>query len=384
MKKILYSSTALAAATAMALIPTGDAAAAAKAKKISLGFGGSMTALIGVSDQNNAYENSDTDTTRTHYGSFNTFKSSELEVKGSVKLDSGITVSVEIEFETDQVTSNNSNASIDHSYMKITGGFGDIRIGSTTPQTAVLSQGAPWTGALNPGVDDVFWIINPTSSQVSPSGKISTGNGATDTESIQYISPQFAGLRFGVHFVPDSTSATSDDMPAVGGTTGTDAQEYGATLNYETKIGGGSFKASVARWMIRGQASASMNHTNGGVRIKFGDTSVGGSYYVVKHEDSGFEGTANSAETTSYNMGIMYAPKGYAVGLHYVTREAPEANTVPGEDHKTSVTMGLSYDLGPGVAAKGSIAYVEYEDELTNDSANNKGWLAVGGIQVKF
>ena len=47
MKKVLYSSTALAAAAAVALIPTGDAAAAEKAKKIQLGFGGGMTALVG-------------------------------------------------------------------------------------------------------------------------------------------------------------------------------------------------------------------------------------------------------------------------------------------------------------------------------------------------
>ena len=47
MKKILYSSTALAAASALALIPSGDAVAAEKAKKISLGFGGSMTMLAG-------------------------------------------------------------------------------------------------------------------------------------------------------------------------------------------------------------------------------------------------------------------------------------------------------------------------------------------------
>jgi hypothetical protein len=383
MKKILCSSTALAAAMAMALIPTGDAVAAQKAKKIQLGFGGGMTALVGFSDQSSSFEGS-SDTGEIDYGAFNTFKSSELEVKGSVKLDSGITVSVEIEFETDQVTAGASNAPIDHSYMKITGGFGDIRIGSTTPITAVLSQGAPWTGALNPGVDDVFWVINPSSNQASATGKIGTNNGAQDTESLQYISPQFAGMRFGAYIVPDKTSATSDDMPAVGGNSGTDAQEYGIALNYETKFGGGSFKASAARWMVRGAASASMDNTNGGLKVGFGDITVGGSYYVARHAASGLEGTANSSETTSYNVGVLYAPKGYAIGLHLVNRVAPESSAVSGDDSKTSLTLGLKYDLGPGVSAKASVAYVEYEDELTNDSANNQGWLAVGGISVAF
>ena len=48
------------------------------------------------------------------------------------------------------------------------------------------------------------------------------------------------------------------------------------------------------------------------------------------------------------------------------------------------MTLGLKYDLGPGVSAKGSIAYVEYDDELALIANNNKGWLAVGGISVAF
>jgi outer membrane protein OmpU len=385
MKKILCSSTALAAATAMALIPTGDAVAAEKAKKIQLGFGGGMTALIGFANQASSFEGTSDGTDDLKYGEFNTFKSSELEVKGSVKLDSGITVSVEVEFETDQVTANASNAGIDHSYMKITGGFGDVRIGSTTPVTAVLAQGAPWTGATNPGVDDVFWIINPGTNIASgASGKISTGNGAVDTEALQYISPQFAGLRFGVYVIPDKTTATSDDMPLDGGNTGTDGKELGMILNYETKVGAaGSFKTSLGYWVTRGNAAASKSNTDFGLRVKFGDIQVGGSYLTVKHDDSGLSGTTSNTEKDVYAVGVMFAPKGYAVGLHYIKAEAP-VSSVAGDDTKASVTLGLKYDLGPGVSAKGSLGYVDYEDELTTDTLNNQGWYVVGGISVAF
>jgi len=384
MKKILCSSTALAAAVAMALIPTGDAVAAEKAKKIQLSFGGGMTALVGFSTNANSYETANDETGSSKYGQFNTFKSSELEVKGSVKLDNGVTVSVEVEFETDQVTANAGNAPIDHSYMKITGGFGDIRIGSTTPVTAVLAQGAPWTGALNPGVDDVFWVINPSTYGGTASGKISTGNGAIDTESLQYISPQFAGLRFGVYVIPDKATASGDDMPVIGGNDA-DSRELGVILNYETKVGAaGSFKVSAGQWWTRGQAAASMNNTDFGAKVGIGDISIGGSYYMARHDDTGLKGTAASTQTTTHSVGVLYAPKGYAVGLHLISRKAPEASSVPGDDKKTSVTLGLKYDLGPGVSFKGSVAYVDYEDELTTDANNNKGWAVVGGVSVAF
>jgi len=385
MKKVLYSSTALAAAAAIALIPTGDAAAAEKAKKIQLGFGGGMTMAIGVADQADSFEKaSDADVDGvTGYGSYNTWASSEVEVKGSVKLDSGITVSVEIEFETDQVTANGGNAGIDHSYMKITGGFGDIRIGSTTAVTAVLAQSAPWTGILNPGVDDVFFVVTPAA-YLPANGKIGVNNGALDTEALQYISPQFAGLRLGAYVIPDKTTTTADLVPATGGNDGTDGAEYGLIVNYETKAGSVSIKGSAARWIIRGGGSASLNNNAYGAKLGFGDISVGGAYYTVRHEDSGFQGTANSSETTSYNMGILFAPKGYAVGLHYVHREAPGDTAVAGADEKTAITIGAKYDLGPGVAAKASLAWVEYDDELTNDSNNNKGWALVAGINVAF
>lgn len=395
MKKALYSSTALAAAaSALALIPSGDAVAAEKAKKISLGFGGGMTALAGFADQEAASEKaSDADIAgTTGYQAFNIWTNTEVEVKGSVKLDSGLTVSVEVEFEGDQVISNGGgdDETIDHSFMRISGGFGDIRIGSTAPVTAVLAQNAPWTGAIFPGVEDVFWVLRPNGVNIgSPAntrnagGKASTTNGADDVLKLQYLSPQFAGFRLGTYYSP-STNDYNEGMPRSGGVSGTEDQEFGVALNYETKMGSVSVKADIGHWLRRGQAVDSTDTTRFGARLGFGDITVGGSFMDVGNSASGIEGTASSDEEERYDIGVLYRPGKWSLGLHYFHGEKPLSTAVQGDDSKSIVSLGGTYDIGPGVSAVGTLFWVDYEDELTNDSNNNQGWAAVGGIRVRF
>ena len=389
MKKVLYSSTALAAAAAVALIPTGDAAAAEKAKKIQLGFGGGMTALVGFANNESSFEKSGAADVSgiTGYEEFGVWTNTEVEIKGSVKLDSGITVSVEVEFEGDQVIANGgtsqSDNGVDHSFMRISGGFGDVRIGSTAPVTAVLSQNAPWTGAIFPGVEDAFWVKQPgTVATFGPMGKMSTTNGADDAVKLQYITPQFAGFRAGVYYQPNSSK--TEIVAASGGNSGTEAQEWGAALNFETKVGSVSVKADFGRWQRRGAAVDSTDTTRFGGRLGFGDISVGGSYRDIGNSHSGIEGTTSSDDTEVFDIGVLFKPKGYSVGLHYVSGTKELSTAVAGDDSKSVLSLGATYDLGPGVSAVGTLFLVDYEDETTADSLNNKGWAAVAGVKVRF
>jgi len=394
MKKVLYSSTALAAASALALIPTGDAYAAEKAKKISLGFGGGMTSLVGFAQQDESFEKSSVADTAgvTHYDAFNVSMNSEIEIKGSVKLDSGITVSIEVEFETDQEQANasggNSDTGIDNSFMKITGGFGDIRIGGAAPVTAVLSQNAPWTGALFPGVETVQWVHVPSAvlnNGANPWGKHSTTNGASDQVKLQYISPQFAGLRVGAFYEPESAGATqTQGMPRIGGTGSTVNQTWGAVVNYENKFGAVTLKADVGAWYARGSAASSNDNRRFGAKILFGDITVGGSYLKIADESPGTSGVEASDEEERFDLGVLFKPKGYSIGLHYLHAEGPETSGVAGDDSKTTISMGATYDLGPGVSAVATVFHADYEDETSNDSNNNSGWAAVAGVKVRF
>jgi len=159
MKKSLYMTTALAAAGVLAFGAT-DAMAAEKAKKMQIKVSGSMKSLIGFASNSGSYETTASNTSRTHYDAFNIVNDSEVHFKGTTKLDNGISVSVVIQLETDQ---KNNGTQVDETYVKLTGGFGDIRIGSQKAATFTLKHAAPLGGAIGLGNPDTNnWIIKPS------------------------------------------------------------------------------------------------------------------------------------------------------------------------------------------------------------------------------
>ena len=121
MKKVLYSTTALAAAGALAL-GASDALAQSKAKPLSMSVGGYFNSFMGYAEQDSSFESTASATGRVGYDQFNIINDSEIYFRGSTKTDSGIGVSVTVQLESDQVS--NASAHIDESYMTLSGGFG--------------------------------------------------------------------------------------------------------------------------------------------------------------------------------------------------------------------------------------------------------------------
>ena len=125
MKKVLYSTTFLAAAS---LAFGAQDAQAKKAQPLKIGVGGYMKQVMGFAEQSGSFESTASATGRVGYDSFNVWQDSEIYFRGSTKLDNGVGVSVTVQLETDDP---NDAASIDESYMALSGGFGDIHIGGT-------------------------------------------------------------------------------------------------------------------------------------------------------------------------------------------------------------------------------------------------------------
>ncbi len=129
-----------------------QALAQGKAAEIKLGLSGGFSSLLGFGRQQASFEKSgNADVSGvTHYEQFNMINDSEVHASGSVRLDNGMTVSVVVEFETDQATANGTggDSGIDDSYMSIDGSFGQIRLGSTSPGSHDFANTAPYVGAL--------------------------------------------------------------------------------------------------------------------------------------------------------------------------------------------------------------------------------------------
>ena len=121
MKKVLYSTTILAAAASLAL-----GAQDAQAKGMKIGVGGYMKSMMGFAEQNGSFESTANATTRVGYDSFNLVNDTEVYFRGSTKLDNGMGVSVTIQLESDAPK---GGSSIDESYMTLKGGFGQLQLG---------------------------------------------------------------------------------------------------------------------------------------------------------------------------------------------------------------------------------------------------------------
>lgn len=381
MKKVLFASTALAAAGLLAFSATESQAAA---KKMSIKVGGYMQSNMGWASNDGSFESDTGSTARVHYDAFDIKQETEIYFTGTTKLDNGIAVSVTVQLEGDQ---NHNGIQIDDSYMKMTGGFGDIRIGSTKFASAVLSHSSYGVGAVNINTaDENLWIVKPSA--------VSTGNstsiGPNDDVKLVYITPKFNGFRLGASYLPSDTSLstaapTTNTQPRVGGNNGTEIQQYDGVISYENKLGSVDLGVDAAYTVRRGVAASSTDMWRVGARLGFGAVGIALAYMDQDDTDTTSAGAVQNANAeTAWNFGVKYASGPFQVGFDYLAADRPLTTAAQGSDKSAAMTLGGVYTMGPGVDLKGTILRVDHEDESTATANNNDGWAVIGAVKVSF
>ena len=371
MKKFLFSTTALAVAGAFAF--SGDANAAAK--PISIGVGGFMNSEAGFGSNQTSFESA-ADGSLTKRDSFNTVQDSEIYFTGTTKLDSGVSVSVTIQLEADQ----GAAATIDESYMKLTGGFGDLRLGYVTGAASTLKHTAPFVGVnLTFGGSDNYIsvpaaVTSGNSTHVSSSG---------DAAKISYISPRAGGLALGVAYTPSTTAVNTS--PLVGGNGGTDTQVYEAALSFEQTIGASAVQADVAYEHSSGTPIDTHDMVRAGVKVAAGGFTVGGSMSQRKdvNNKANKQNTSNTDEKSAYDLGVSYAMGDYTFGVAGATGTHDVGAGV--QDTETKWSVGASYGgLGGGVTLSATYINADYSDSGSAAADNNNGHALIGQIKVAF
>ncbi len=375
MKKSLYMTTALAAAGVLALGAT-DAAAAEKAKKMSIANGGFFKTTFGFSKNDGSYESTNNATARTHYDSFDIKNDSEIYFKGKTTLDSGVKVDVVVQFETDAT---NGGATIDESYIKFTTkGFGHIALGTTKAGSFFTKHVSPLPGAVGFNPDTLNWVSRPAALGYTAGTNI----GAGDAMKIRYVSESFSGFTLGGSYTPSNTA--NNLMPAVGGTAGTETQTYDIGLKYKTKMGASSVGVDVGYWETHGAAANSLKSLRFGGELVIGDIKIGGAYKDTSDLDSASSLSGDPTnESEAYEVGIQYTAGDVKIGLAYINEVRPMTATA-GDDEETFYALGASYKIGNGVDLLGTLIRVDWDDEGTALANNNDGWALVGGIKVSF
>jgi len=382
MKKSLYLTSALVAAGVLALGSTATMAAS-KAKPMKIGVSGSYKVMLGYATNSSGYTvGTGTSTTQTSYNDVDVKTDSEIHFKGSVKTDSGMTVGVAVELETDQTSSANN---IDGSYVTLGGDFGTIMLGSSASAAAILAVNAPNTGALGAtGPDASAWVVKPAA--VSVGAAAGANIGGNDSHKIRWNSKAFSGFTIGGSYIPSTTS--SNGMPANGGTAGTEASQADVAVKYSGKMGANTISASAAYW-AQDSGTTSYDATSMGLSVTAGAFTVGLGIKDVNSEGKAADGTpitgsASSVDEEAVNVGAQWAQGSTTLSLNYFKVEQERATATAGEDSVEKVTLGAKYAMGPGVDFLGTVQNVKWGDESTTATNNNKGMAIVGGIAVKF
>jgi hypothetical protein len=391
MKKSLYLTSALVAASVLALGST-DSMAAGKA--LSVKVSGSYKAVVGYASQAAGFSKSSLGTTNTSYNTVDVKTDSEVHFKASGSTDSGIKVGVGIELETDQ---SSKGTTIDGTYMTLDGGFGGLLLGSNTAAAHKLAVNAPSTGAIGiAGGDSAGWIVKPTNVAVAATVGANIGGG--DHAKIRWISPSFSGFTAGASYVPDLTG-NDNAMGANGGNGGTDASQIDFALKYSGKVGTNAVSGSAGWWATdqittAANANTSIEGYSLGASATMGSVTVGAGYKEIATTGkqlgtattgkTSISGTANSKDEEAVNFGAQWAQGKTTLSVNYFNVDMERATTVDGDDSVTKWTLGAKYNMGPGIDVLATVQNVKWSDEGDVADNNNKGTAFVGGVAVKF
>ena len=379
MKKVLYGSTALVAAGAMAATP------AAAEEGVKLGLGGYYNSFFWLGD----YDEDSGDP--RDLGSTGLFSDGEVHFKGKTTLDNGISFGVQIELEAFQ-----SGDQIDENYAFIEGSFGRLVIGGENTAAYMMQYAAPFVGVpLNSGWVTVFVpppAVTTTGATLTTGGTI-MGTGiavttgfrtpalstyldlANDDHALNYFSPRFSGFQVGVSYVPAATiNGEGKNFPVQADENSELHDLLAVGANFVESFGG--FDVAVAGgYRVAQDDTGGMDDPeqySAGLNLGFAGFTVGGSI--------GIEDSDRATDGTAFDVGATYSTGPWAVGATYLNTSV-EGAAGGGDDDMQALQGGISYAVGPGITASANVLWAEWDGEGGEDA---DGFGGVVGMKMGF
>jgi len=357
---------------ASAALPALAVAADAAEKRASIGgyFHGFFGA--GSHDDGPGEPNANT---RNHW----VVREAEIHFLAEVKLDSGLTVGVQVELESESCADQ-----IDETFISFEGGFGKVLLGSTNGapyRLAVLPKSAlPGHGFSDPR----FFHGQSGPNTVGRSGPLLQPLASSDSEKATYFTPRFAGLALGASYAPD-TCEESGCGGSYGGTEfdnnlnqQSETVEIGA--NYARRIGAVDFALS-GGWTRgnnenRGAGNGDQEEWSVGASLGWQGFVLAGAW----HADD--RGRTGRGDRDDWGGSLFYLTGPWSFSLGGVRTTVEEA--VGGEDTQTLVEGAASYALGPGVTGSVGLQNYVFTDDLDAPGAENHALYLIAGLTVVF
>lgn len=398
MKKTLYGTTAIVA-LGLAIVAAAPASAQAPAQGFSstnfqFTVGGLARGYVGgLSQHDNVATWTAANTAAPTLGQAGATQRMDvqrdwrLDLTAAANLPNGMRATTVVQLQNLSVAQGSTftESYIRRNWVALSGGFGDVRIGSLDNAAFQMAQGAMdafTAGSARTGkIYDYIQTANVF-------GRDDTALGATNnirlydrsSEKIAYFTPRIEGFQLGVNYTPEASKDKNSALATSAG--GVYQRGYSAALNYVNTFSGVGVRASAGyvKWNApvntTGSTPSDANAWGLGAGVTYMGFDLGGSY--GKYNDvlsaGRIDGGAAIASLTnrfigngsSYEIGAGYSTGPVRVSLNWFAGEmkniqnvaatgAAVALTSAGTDKLQTIALNGAYILGPGVNLEASL-----------------------------
>lgn len=340
--------------------------AAAQVKGIELGIGGFANEFLFVTN----IDEDDADT--RDFNEIATHFDGEVQFSGKAELDNGLTFGFQAELEVPTV-----GDQIDEVFMTIEGAFGKLVLGGDNSASYVMGLGLwdPYVGVpINSGWVSDFAPPPPGMTIAFRSPSVSTAIDITnDDNTFKYFTPRIAGFQFGVSYTPNASFSGNPTNGSVDTAGLTYSNGWSVAANFIQSFNG--FDIGVSGGYARAQAGDAIEALGGddiqqvmaGGYIAVSGFKVAGSY--ANEIDGRLNSTGTvSTEGDSYLIGASYSADPWTVGVAYFTGRVEGNPAISADDEQDAFSIGVQYQVGPGIAAAANLLYAAYDTEEGEDS----------------
>jgi len=389
MKKQLLTSTALVAAGAIAF------SGAALAKRPALSVGGNATQIIGIGSNDAAF-----DEAQGQRVGLDTHSDAEIHFNGSVTLDNGIRIRTRVELEGNSLpnagiggnVSNGGQAAgtaedfIDEHWMRISGSFGEVRLGSTDAAAQAMTTG--YLGTWGTGVgqllafDTTDWITRPGTVSAGTVGRIDL---SSDSEQITYYTPRMSGFQLGVSYIPVAQEDVNNQR-SLSSAGDSDGWSFGA--NYVGKFGGANIGVA-AGYAFANESTVNRDDPNRwGVagRVDVGAIRVQASWVEIDDQKNIATGLTAAAGSEFFEAGVRYSQGPNAYSLTFLSSETTGTPGATTADETEVMAVAYRRTLGPGVTWAVTAHFADFKDGAAGAAAanSNSGEAISTHVTVRF
>ena len=275
---------------------------------------------------------------------------SDMQIKFSNKTDSGLTLGMTVDLDTD---GNDVGANKDETALSISGGFGKVVLGQddAAADSYIIDESDLIAEDQAPGV---------SSMTISTSSSLTLGDG--DSNKISYHLPAMGGLKVGISQADGGKASTSSDTVSYGAQYSMDAGGASVTVGYTAAT--------------TENTTQDIDSDNMGVKVVSGDIA-----FIVSQ--SGYE--ADDEDRQNMGAAISYAlPNGMKVGA-YTFKSEDDLDA--GEEYSRN-GVEVQYSIASGLTAYVNIDDYDYKegtsDGTTAAHINDSGTASKLTIKATF